>query len=61
MDSFLITIFCLSLIPLVLLGYMSKDTPFFLPNNSTDNEKMLRAAKMINIFDGKYEISPRKK
>ncbi len=50
MDSFLIIIICLSLIPLVLLGYMSKDTPFFLPNNSTDNEKMLRAAKIINIF-----------
>ena len=51
MDSFLIIIFCLSLIPLVLLGYMSKDTSFFLPNNLTDNEKMLRAAKIINIFD----------
>ncbi len=46
-----ICIFLLSLIPLFYLGYHSRDVAFFLPNNLTDNEKMLQAAKKIKIFD----------
>lgn len=40
----------LALTPNVILAYFCKDLPFFLPNNLTDNEKMLKAAKNLNIL-----------
>ena len=47
----LIFIISLSLLPFSILSIYSRDLPFFLPNILTDNQKMLIAAKKINIFD----------
>jgi hypothetical protein len=49
--SSLYIIIILSLIPLLIIAFYSKDLPFFISGITTDNEKILIAASKIKIFD----------